>query len=111
MFGVVLWSDVGAGKAVIWCEDHGDLAFYRKTQEDEILALGAGDWIQFDMVRGPDLRLACNPRLISEGAYQNLDRQLAAQPGRPAGVTALCGRARPKQAAIRAGGGQVLKFS
>lgn len=27
MFGVVLWSNGVSGKAVIWCEDQGDLAF------------------------------------------------------------------------------------
>ena len=27
MLGVVLWSDVSDRKAVIWCEDQGDLAY------------------------------------------------------------------------------------
>ena len=29
MFGVVLWADPVDRKAVIWCEDHGDLAYFK----------------------------------------------------------------------------------
>ena len=28
MYGVVLWIDKNAQKAVIWCEDHGNLAYF-----------------------------------------------------------------------------------
>ncbi len=27
MYGVILWSDQEAQRAVIWCEDHGKLAY------------------------------------------------------------------------------------
>lgn len=31
MLGIIIWSDPEAHKAVIWCEDHGDLAFANGT--------------------------------------------------------------------------------
>jgi hypothetical protein len=27
MYGVILWKDPAKGKAVIWCDDHGHLAY------------------------------------------------------------------------------------
>jgi len=74
MFGVVLWSDIEDRKAVIWCEDHGDLAFYSKTEEACLseVALDAGDLVQFDLSVDRHLRFAHNPRLVSEGVYPNL---------------------------------------
>ncbi|WP_114283916.1 hypothetical protein [Candidatus Halocynthiibacter alkanivorans] len=27
MYGVILWNDPAKGKAVIWCDDHGHLAY------------------------------------------------------------------------------------
>ena len=72
MFGVVLWSDDQENKAVIWCEDHGDLAFYRKSDSDDHVTLDAGDWVQFDMTMDRHLRFARNPRLIHDGAYPEI---------------------------------------
>lgn len=72
MYGVVLWSDAQENKAVIWCEDHGDLAFYRQPVDATEVALDAGDWVQFDMTTDRHLRFAHNPRLISEGVYPGL---------------------------------------
>ena len=72
MFGVVLWCDSRESKAVIWCEDHGDLAFYRRSERSEPLAMDAGDWVQFDVTVGSDMRYAHNPRLVAEGAFDGL---------------------------------------
>ncbi|MBE1282389.1 MAG: hypothetical protein GJ676_03665 [Rhodobacteraceae bacterium] len=72
MFGVVLWSDIDERKAVIWCEDHGDLAFYNQPDDAGNLALDAGDWVQFDLTMEQHMRYAHNPRLVSEGAYSGL---------------------------------------
>jgi len=72
MFGVVLWSDTDERKAVIWCEDHGDLAFYKQSEHEEQLPLDAGDWVQFDMTMDRHMRYAHNPRLVSEGVYPGL---------------------------------------
>ena len=72
MFGVVLWSDTQDRKAVIWCEDHGDLAYYRSPENGTDVSLDAGDWVQFEMTMDRHLRFAHNPRLLSEGAYPDL---------------------------------------
>ena len=91
MFGVVLWSDEQEHKAVIWCEDHGDLAFYRKSDGDDKVTLDAGDWVQFDMTMDRHLRFARNPKLVCDGVYPEIAEALGAteppmpvpsQPGR-----------------------------
>ncbi|UOA31528.1 hypothetical protein DSM110093_01297 [Sulfitobacter sp. DSM 110093] len=74
MIGVVLWSDNSAGKAVFWCEDHGDLAYY----EEPIVEIGGGsgfdtgDMVQFDISVHRKLRIAGNPRLVQENAGEHL---------------------------------------
>ena len=78
MFGVVLWSDEDQDKAVIWCEDHGDLAFYRKPENHTRIQLDAGDWVQFDMTMDRHLRFAHNPNPICEALYPELADTLGA---------------------------------
>ena len=78
MLGVVLWSDAKEGKAVFWCEDQGDLAYFETSQAQ----LGveaqfcAGDMVQFDVSVDQRLRRASNARLVLEQAYQGLPEQL-----------------------------------
>lgn len=84
MFGVVLWSDTQDQKAVIWCEDHGDLAFYRQPEGAGDILLDAGDWVQFDMTMDRHLRFAHNPKLVSEGVYPDLADTLSAAAPNPA---------------------------
>ena len=81
MIGVVLWSDPREGKAVIWCEDHGELAFYRGVESpgDDPQIFGAGDLIEFEVVTGPKLRYAYNPEVIEGGLYRDLPCTLASQ--------------------------------
>lgn len=78
MLGVVLWSDASDRKAVIWCEDQGDLAYVKAP--DNIFHTGdffdAGDLVQFDMEMHKSMRFANNPRLVIEKAGQNLPRVL-----------------------------------
>lgn len=78
MFGVVLWSDPADQKAVIWCEDQGDLAFYRHADETQNLSLEAGDWVQFDLEMQRQQRFVRNPRLIQGGACRSLPEMLTA---------------------------------
>lgn len=68
MYGVVLWSDQDEQKAVIWCEDHGDLAFYGGCASSVFdgPVLDAGDLVHFQVLEGDTMRLARNPELISE---------------------------------------------
>ncbi len=68
MYGVVLWSDTSDKKAVIWCEDHGDLAYYGggSTSAFDGPSLDAGDLVHFQVTEGEPMRLARNPELVSE---------------------------------------------
>ncbi|WP_187431595.1 hypothetical protein ROLI_022670 [Roseobacter fucihabitans] len=81
MIGVVLWSDVSDRKAVIWCEDQGDLAFL--TSKDDIFAadafFDAGDVVQFEMEIHQTMRRARNPRLVVERAGAGLPEALREQ--------------------------------
>ncbi|MCB1363064.1 MAG: hypothetical protein KDK02_03025 [Rhodobacteraceae bacterium] len=80
MFGVVLWSNPEENKAVIWCEDHGDLAYCRQSGAERPVTLDAGDWVHFDLSTDRNMRVALNPRLISEGVYQGLADVLGSPP-------------------------------
>lgn len=78
MIGVVLWSDAADRKAVIWCEDQGDLAFVNAP--DTVLESGgffdAGDLVQFDLHVKDATRRAHNPRLVMEKAAAALPQIL-----------------------------------
>lgn len=68
MYGVVLWSDRVENKAVIWCEDHGDLAYFCGSENSvfDDICLDAGDLVQFQVKDGKPMRRAWNPELVSE---------------------------------------------
>ncbi len=70
MIGVVLWSDASDRKAVIWCEDQGDLAFLNSADDlfQSDVFFDAGDVVQFDMEVEASMRRAHNPRLVVEQA-------------------------------------------
>lgn len=78
MFGVVLWSDAKDGKAVFWCEDQGDLAYFEASAAslDADAQFGAGDMVQFDVWVDQRLRRASNARLVLGQAYCGLPEQL-----------------------------------
>ncbi|MEO0371619.1 MAG: hypothetical protein AAF231_09215 [Pseudomonadota bacterium] len=78
MYGVVLWSDRQKNCAVIWCEDHRNLAFYK---DDAISApshsiLCPGDLVEFEVREQDDMRLALDPSLVAENEYPGLVDQL-----------------------------------
>ena len=87
MLGVVLWSDTADNKAVIWCEDHGELAYFNGEGGSALdgAALDAGDLVQFEMEQESELRLARNMRRLETGAYAGLGESLveAAEPQKP----------------------------
>lgn len=78
MLGVVLWADVDDRKAVIWCEDHGNLAYYTAAEQTlhEGIDLDAGDLIQFDLREERDIRRARNLRRVDAGHAPSLARDL-----------------------------------
>ncbi|GHF59258.1 hypothetical protein [Seohaeicola zhoushanensis] len=86
MFGVVLWSDKRERHAVIWCEDHGELAFCLQDDQQIGVNLDAGDWIQFDLATVRHQRVASNPRLVAEGLFCGLADRLSAVASKAAGA-------------------------
>ncbi|MGJ8615571.1 MAG: hypothetical protein ACSHWS_01955 [Sulfitobacter sp.] len=78
MLGVVLWSDQEDRKAVFWCEDHGDLAYYEASNRDLDTAgfFDTGDMVQFDVAVERRLRRAFNPRMVGERACAGLPETL-----------------------------------
>lgn len=78
MLGVVLWSDASDQKAVIWCEDQGDLAFFNSS--DSVLKVDmffdAGDLVRFDMEIDASMRRVRNPRLVIEKVGSDLPEAL-----------------------------------
>ncbi len=72
MFGVVLWCSSADQKAVVWCEDHGDLAFFdqsvdtRDSATSSNVNFDAGDLICFDLSEDGQMRQVMNPRLVAE---------------------------------------------
>lgn len=63
MFGVVLWCDRNNESAVIWCEDHAQLAFYKKSGQEDFtdkFELQVGDLVKFDVMQLGELRMASN---------------------------------------------------
>jgi len=78
MYGVVLWSDKKDRKAVIWCEDHGDLAFYL-GQDESVFggpSLDAGDFVTFQIADDRQVRVATDPRLVADQQYLGLAESL-----------------------------------
>ncbi|MGB7244520.1 MAG: hypothetical protein WBC93_20840 [Sulfitobacter sp.] len=78
MIGIVLWSDLDDQKAVFWCEDHGDLAYYDasldKTEKESRLI--AGDMVQFDVSVERSTRRAQNARILKGNVCSGLQEHL-----------------------------------
>jgi hypothetical protein len=85
MFGVVLWSDTNAQKAVIWCEDQGELAFYTPSDRSvhNAPSLDAGDLVKFDVTVQKNMRKATNPQLLQQSHSPNLQTSLRSSRTKP----------------------------
>ncbi|MFD1511243.1 hypothetical protein [Lacimonas salitolerans] len=101
MYGVVLWCSGDSRKAVIWCEDHGDLAYSQDIDTDMVLE--AGDLVRFRTEQTRRMRLARDVILVDHERYANLPERLkaAGAQGRGDGaeVVAFDPTARHKRAA------------
>ncbi|MBU3001549.1 hypothetical protein KO491_17035 [Roseovarius nubinhibens] len=86
MLGVVLWSDVKDNRAVVWCDDHGDLAFYKpgKTTADRAV-FQPGDLIQFELREASQMRIVARPQMLARDSHPNLADELK-QVGEAMGV-------------------------
>lgn len=71
MYGVVLWRDHGNDRTLIWCEDHGNLAFSSSGDMTGV-GLQSGDLVRFDIRDEGKLRIASNISLIAPDEYPNL---------------------------------------
>lgn len=85
MYGVVLWSDHRQNRAVIWCEDHGDLAYYdgEISGSCEDLGFDPGDLVRFDVSEGRRMRIASNPQVVASDQYPNLAGDLRREGASP----------------------------
>ena len=83
MIGIVLWRDTAVGKAVIWCEDQGDLAFYTHPGTFDTFEICVGDWVLFDLRLNGGLRLALDVQVLLEPACPGLIDDLVGTGGMP----------------------------
>lgn len=81
MYGVVIWSNADQRKAIIWCEDQGDLAYYTKDCASALdgVTLDPGDLIQFDLRLEQSLRMVDNPQRVESGSHSNLASSLSTE--------------------------------
>lgn len=78
MCGVVLWSNPDDRKAVVWCEDQGNLAYYVEADDPELVgvSLDAGDLIEFELKEDRQMRRVTNPTLLVQDHAPDLAQQL-----------------------------------
>ncbi|MFB9150474.1 hypothetical protein [Roseovarius ramblicola] len=76
MLGLVLWCDGATRRALIWCEDQGDLAWYEAGRE-EAAPVGAGDLVYVEVSAARGLRRAQGLRLVARGVAWDLPRQVS----------------------------------
>ena len=83
MYGVVLWADQTDNQAVVWCEDHGDLAYWHDNGSPHYdgPCLDAGDLIQFDLMQDRNLRFVRNPERVMQQQFAGLAGRLASARG------------------------------
>lgn len=101
MLGVVLWANSRATSALIWCEDHGDLAFWEEepTGAHTGESLDAGDLIRFEVGadRKMNMRRAANLRCVDKGFAPGLAEELRNTAEKPvAGPVSLLPRLRAR---------------
>ena len=89
MIGIILWSDSTDQKAVIWCEDHGDLAFLSSPDEVHLpdTFFAVGDLVEFEVSTRQNMRLARNPSRIGHSWGATLAQNLQAGTAASAAVT------------------------
>lgn len=78
MYGAVLWSDRCSNRALIWCEDHGSLAFFEgdRAEVSEPPSFEEGDLVSFKILDGRGMRLAFEVEVVSSDQYPYLAADL-----------------------------------
>lgn len=74
MFGVVLWSSQKERTAVIWCDDHGDLAVMRQQSAvfDGNGIPKPGDLLKVEVNERDGIRLVDKAILVAEDHFSGL---------------------------------------
>jgi len=75
MLGLVLWCDRDAGDALIWCEDHGELASFRATG-GRAEQVRAGDLVQVRLSKARGARRALELQVVARGVAADLPQRL-----------------------------------
>ncbi len=112
MYGVVLWSDRQKNCAVIWCEDHRQLAFFRKEEHEALdtMAFDAGDLVEFDIRQEDELRLAIDPSVVTDRYHTSLAGDLIHACANTSGARAEVGECRTSLPGQERGLSHVLRF-
>ena len=78
MFGVVLWCNSKERTAVIWCEDHGDLAVFRQEPGKPLCenTPKVGDLVRFEVVVEEGVRRIREIELVVEDHAPDLAEAL-----------------------------------
>lgn len=91
MLGIILWRDAKGEKAVIWCEDHGDLAFFKSARTARGRAPAVGEWVEFEVVTEKDQRRAINLKLMGRRLDRDIQRLLVPEPTGTAELSGMSG--------------------
>lgn len=88
------------GKAVIWCEDQGDLAYFSETNQTATFDsfFEVGDVVEFDYTTRRNMRLALNPRWVRQNAGTALNDGLRSVPMMPEHVVSTTAKVIPFRA-------------
>lgn len=80
MIGVILWTDPSDKQAVIWCEDHGDLAYLSAPNNAHLPDhfFEVGDMVEFEVSTQRNLRLAHNTKQLAATFGSSLTKVLHA---------------------------------
>ncbi|KIN66411.1 hypothetical protein Z946_426 [Sulfitobacter noctilucicola] len=78
MMGVVLWSDLDDQKAVFWCEDHGDLAYFDGFADAHQAPafFAAGDMVEFEVTLDGNMRRASCAQVVQQKVCRGLQDHL-----------------------------------
>ena len=89
MYGAVLWADRCTNRALIWCEDHGDLAFFEgePTSMSDASEFEEGDFVAFKIRDGRGMRLAFEVKVVTSDEYPRLARDLRGAASKDAAAT------------------------
>ena len=77
MNGVIIWSEHISKRAIIWCEDHGRLAFFKAeetlqgelSRKNQVFAYESGDMVSFTVDEQADYG---SPAIYNGSAVRNI---------------------------------------